>query len=128
MKKCRSCCLFVSFFCVKAIDIRFASDSCTYYERRKVYLCGKITGDDDYRSKFFEAEKKLFEAGFYPVNPAAVVPHDTEWEAAMRLAISLMLQCDGVALLPDWEQSRGAKIEKQLAGDLGLLVMPIKNW
>jgi hypothetical protein len=101
---------------------------CRYYEKTKLYLCGRITGDDNYRAKFLEAENKLYEAGFYPVNPAACVPANTEWHHAMRMAISLMLRCDGVALLPDWKQSRGAKIEARLARDLGMAVKAAKEW
>jgi hypothetical protein len=46
----------------------------------------------------------------------------------MRTAISLMLRCDGVALLPDWKQSKGAKIEARLARDLGIAVKAAKEW
>jgi hypothetical protein len=94
----------------------------------KLYLCGRITGDDNYRAKFLEAENTLYETGFYPVNPAACVPANTEWNHAMRTAISLMLRCDGVALLPDWKQSKGAKIEARLARDLGIAVKAAKEW
>ncbi|MDR1587285.1 MAG: DUF4406 domain-containing protein [Treponema sp.] len=94
----------------------------------KLYLCGKITGDDNYRAKFLDAENTLYEAGFYPVNPAACVPSNTDWNHAMRTAIGLMLRCDGVALLPDWKKSRGAKIEVRLARELGLDVRTCEVW
>jgi hypothetical protein len=101
---------------------------CRYYEQRKLYLCGKITGDTNYRAKFLDAENKLHEAGFYPVNPAACIPSNKDWNHAMRTAIRLMLQCDGVALLPDWKQSKGAKIEERLARELGIEVKAGKEW
>jgi hypothetical protein len=94
----------------------------------KIYICGKITGDRDYKKKFYEAEERLYELGYYPVNPAAFVPANTSWEEAMKLAIRAMLQCDGVSLLPDWKQSKGAKIEARLARELGMDVRPGRDW
>jgi hypothetical protein len=39
-----------------------------------------------------------------------------------------MLTCGGVALLPDWEDSKGAMIEARLAINLGLEVTPVDEW
>lgn len=39
-------------------------------QKKTVYIAGKITGDPFYRSKFYEAQKKLEEGGFIVVNPA----------------------------------------------------------
>jgi hypothetical protein len=93
-----------------------------------LYLCGRITGDNHYRAKFLDAEDRLYEAGFVPVNPAACVPDKTEWHHAMRQAIGLMLRCDGVALLDDWKKSKGARIEATLAGNVGIPVKSIREW
>jgi hypothetical protein len=123
--KCISCKHNGSIFCLAGHK---KDTGCRYYETIKLYLCGKITGDDNYRDKFLEAENGLYEAGFYPVNPAACIPAGTDWKGAMRKAVSLMLSCDGVALLPDWKESKGAKIEARLARELGLEVRPRKDW
>jgi hypothetical protein len=40
----------------------------------------------------------------------------------MRVDIKLAVDCDGIAMLPGWEQSRGAAIERNLLRDLGLPV------
>ena len=53
---------------------------------------------------------------------------DDSWIAAMRKTLALLLVCDGVALLPDWKDSKGAGIEARLAADLGLDVRPIELW
>ena len=34
-------------------------------KKETVYLAGKITGDPFYRSKFYDAQKKLEEGGFF---------------------------------------------------------------
>jgi hypothetical protein len=95
---------------------------------KKIYLSGKITGDEEYRIKFLRAENKLYNAGYYPVNPAAFVLPGTPWEEAMRRVLALMLRCDGVALLFDWRGSKGAKIEERLARDVGMTVKPFEEW
>lgn len=46
----------------------------------------------------------------------------------MRNAIRLLLECDAVALLPDWQHSRGASIEYQLATDLAMPAHPVEHW
>jgi hypothetical protein len=40
------------------------------------------------------------------------------------MALRQLALCDGVALLPGWQDSRGARIEHQLATQLGLIVVP----
>jgi hypothetical protein len=76
----------------------------------------------------FLSLNKLYDAGYYPVNPASCIPANTDWFQAMREAIALMLRCDGIALLPDWRQSRGAKIEVRLARELGMDVRLLDGW
>jgi hypothetical protein len=93
-----------------------------------LYLCGPVTRDENYRSKFLEAGGKVFNAGFHPVNPAAAISAGAEWGQAMREAVGLMLRCDGVALLPGWEDSRGARIEERLAREVGITVKPLEEW
>jgi hypothetical protein len=39
-----------------------------------------------------------------------------------------MLKSDGVALLPDWSESKGAMIEASLAQEVGIPVKPIEEW
>jgi hypothetical protein len=96
---------------------------------KKVYISGKITGDGNFQRKFKQAEEDLFNAGYNPVNPVVHVPPKyASWDTAMRLVLKTLLDCDGVALLPDWKESKGAKIEARLAGDLGIPVKPVEEW
>jgi hypothetical protein len=95
---------------------------------KSIYISGKITGDKNYRKKFFDAEVSLYEAGYYPKDPASCTFRGEDWGFAMRTVLRLMLLSDGVALLPDWEESKGAKIEERLAREVGLPVKPIAEW
>jgi hypothetical protein len=95
---------------------------------KRIYVCGKITGDPNYREKFFEEDERLHACGYEPVDPASFIATNEPWEKAMRTAIRAMLLCDGVSLLPDWKSSKGAKIEKRLALDVGLDVRNNDEW
>jgi hypothetical protein len=86
----------------------------------KIYNAGNVPGDPHYTEKFLEAENKLYEAVFFPVNLAACIPKTTTWRTAMKTAIKLMLQCDGILLLKDWKKSKGAKLEVKIAKAVGI--------
>jgi hypothetical protein len=94
----------------------------------KLYISGKITGDKNYRKKFADAEKRLVDAGYEVVNPAKLCPADTDWHMAMRICIKALMDCNGVALLNDWRQSKGSKCEHGLALDVGIEVAPLWYW
>jgi hypothetical protein len=43
----------------------------------------------------------------------------------MRKTIAMLLECDGVAVLPLWRESKGANIEVGIAE---ALQMPVQRW
>ncbi len=97
--------------------------------RIKIYISGKITGDKNYREKFKYHRQVLENAGYVVVDPSTFeFADDIHWENAMRFDIREMLLCDAVALLPDWQESRGAIIEAGLAHDLGMKVQEVEKW
>jgi len=96
--------------------------------KKRIYICGKVTGDPNYRAKFRKEEERLFAFKYEPVNPTAGISANEEWAKAMKTALRLMLLCDGVSLLPDWKKSKGAKIEVRLARELGMDVRDSKKW
>lgn len=87
-------------------------------ENDKIYLAGKVTGDPCYKMKFEAGVKHLEHLGWKRediVNPAQEVPYGTPWLKAMWRCLGLMRRCEWVALLPDWKESWGARIEHLVA-------------
>ena len=78
---------------------------------------------------FFDAADVLDRAGFTVGNPAAdgQVP-GWSWEQYLRRALRLMLECDGVAVLDGWERSRGARLEVEVAEQIGMRVDSVEGW
>lgn len=76
----------------------------------KVYIAGKITGDSTYRDKFQRAQNALESEGFIVLNPAEL-PEGLLSSDYMRICFSMMECADVVAFLPDYSQSRGARLE-----------------
>lgn len=95
-----------------------------------VYVSGPVTGmRDGNRPAFEEAAHALRASGCI-----ARIPHDdvdpgTPWTPAMKLTLmAILAQADGLALLPGWKLSRGARLEEHLARSLGMPVMTVAEW
>lgn len=86
-----------------------------------VYLSGPITNMPDLnRPAFARAEKALATSGYTVVNPFDVCPNPASWSDAMRRDIRALTHCDAIAMLPGWENLRGAKLEKHIAEQFGM--------
>ena len=101
--------------------------------KRRIYLSGGMSGVErvDYVRRFGEAERILRRHGYGCINPCRVWPCRFPWLYRLmnallgkRLAYAvvlcydlllLMTRADGIAMLPGWEQSRGARIENYTA-------------
>lgn len=93
--------------------------------KKKIYLAGKMTGmpDSNYPA-FNEAARRLREQGHEVLNPAEnPVPACGTWEGYMRMGLKQLMECEAIALLPGWIDSRGAVIERNLALILGMAVL-----
>lgn len=89
---------------------------------KRIYIAGPMTGLPEFNFPAFHAEAaRLRGLGFEVENPAEnPKPPSPTWEAYMRMAIAQVVTCDTVVLLPGWENSRGAKLEKHIAEQLGM--------
>jgi hypothetical protein len=92
---------------------------------KRIYLSGPMTGLPQFNFPAFHAEAARLRAiGLTVVNPAEInAEHPGTWAEAMRADLRALLDCDTVALLPGWQDSRGAKLELQLAHALGMQVL-----
>lgn len=96
----------------------------------KIYISGPMTGKPAYNLPAFAAAAEQLKAhGFEAVNPGVrgVIDGYT-WRDYMRDAVALIFDCDGMALLDDWHESRGARIENELAHGLGMPVKYLEQW
>ena len=95
----------------------------------RLYIAGPVTGLPRLNRPAFEiAAKRLEEVGYSVVVPHWFVPATADWQEAMRISVETLVKCDGVALLPGWRESRGAKIEQRLAMGLGMDTHTVVGW
>lgn len=97
----------------------------------KIYVSGKITGLD-YHETFakFEKGEELLKAMFplaEIVNPLKLHPPEMQntqsWEWFMLSDIEALLPCDMIALLHDWKDSKGARIEHTIAAEMNKQIL-----
>ncbi len=88
----------------------------------RVYISGPMTGLPLLnKPAFTAAARELREAGYEVVNPAELdLGEGASWEAYMRHDIRALCDCDILALLPGWMDSKGAHLEVHIAHRIGL--------
>lgn len=92
----------------------------------RVYISGQITGLDEHeaRERFESAETLLSDIGLIPVNPLSFGLHFSDpWEKHIVRDIVLLMGCDAIMMLDNWAESKGARIERNMAEELGLKVL-----
>ena len=92
---------------------------------KKVYIAGKISGmEEEAFGLFVQAEILLIKKGYEVVNPMKLPhKHDKTWESYMKECLTEMMKCDLIYPLPNWNESKGAKIEMELARELGIKII-----
>lgn len=78
---------------------------------------------------FAAAAARLRAAGHKVVDPAEKgIVDGWAWEDYLRWDLRELLDCEGVATLPGWANSRGARFEVRVARDLALPIRPVARW
>lgn len=94
-------------------------------KKSKCYVSGKITGlqMSEVYEKYAEAEQRLKELGYEAVTfKQNGLPESASWEEHMVADINLLLGCDCIYMLDNWIDSKGARIEKNIAREVGMKV------
>jgi nucleoside 2-deoxyribosyltransferase len=97
-----------------------------------VYISGPMTGYEDLNFPAFNnAARALRLIGYTVINPAEFqtdtsgMDQDAAWCMYMRQDIKALMDCDAIVMLPEWPDSKGAVIERDLAIKLGMPVLTL---
>lgn len=98
----------------------------------RIYIAGKVTGmEEEARQLFKQAQQQLQQR--YPdatiINPLELdhSTHDKHWTSYMRVCLAELVKCDTIALLPNWVESNGARLEMQVAVNLQCSFLWLKD-
>lgn len=105
-----------------------------------LYIAGPMTGlpENNYPA-FRDAASILAKAGYGVLNPVEnekkrtdntrwVVGNRAPWSWYMRRSLEQIAVADGMAVLPRWQNSKGATLEVDLALQLGMQVATVDGW
>lgn len=92
----------------------------------KIYIAGKITGNNIYYAEFLTAEIELKNKGHIVFNPTTL-PLGLEYEQYLHICKAMIDICDTVALLPNWKESKGANAELEYAKENNKKIIYLKE-
>ncbi len=88
----------------------------------KVYISGKITGNENYVKDFENRARQLKSLGYYPVNPVRIyerlkaqLGREPTRQEIMDEDIRELKNCDYINFLDKWKESEGAREEHDVA-------------
>jgi hypothetical protein len=95
----------------------------------RLYLAGPMTGFEDFNFPAFnKMAADLRAKGYIVENPAEHgVVVDAEWRDYMAYDLTRLGLCGLVAVLPGWENSKGARLEVHIARELGMSVLNARD-
>jgi len=104
----------------------------------RVYIAGPMSGHEDLNFPAFHAAAAEYRTrGAFVINPAEINSAEVQtamsgtltaeqyhahWARCMKKGINALMTCDGIVMLPGWQKSRGAKLERHIARNLGLTI------
>lgn len=107
----------------------------------RLYIAGAVSSDPDYVNHFMAGKATVEAAGHTAVLPPNLQPAGYDHSAFMaehngttpadslreylKGDLVALLDCEGIALLPTWCNSRGAKVELNVALGTGMSVWSI---
>jgi hypothetical protein len=95
-----------------------------------IYICGPVSGTDDYVKRFEECEKRLRNDFAKVVNPVRECQNEfgnpeskkIKWNDLMMFCIDKLLYgSTHIYLMSGWEKSHGERIEQLWSEKLGLI-------
>lgn len=99
--------------------------------KKTIYISGPITGMPDNNFKEFAIAQECIEAmGYHVLNPHEICQFidpklyenaELFWEACMRECLSKMMYAHKIVTLKNWENSKGACIEVDVARQTGFI-------
>jgi len=96
-----------------------------------IYISGPVSshGDIEKNKQLFRAAQlMLLSAGCTVFNPIHIewpidpLKDESLWSYFMHFCVRAIPECDGILMLPDWQNSEGAKWEHKIAKMLGLSI------
>ena len=94
----------------------------------KIYIAGKITGNPSFRDDFKKAELALKLQGHIVLSPADTIARiqRLEHHEYLHICYAMIDVADAVAFLPNWKESKGAKIEMEYAKKANKKIMHLE--
>jgi hypothetical protein len=98
----------------------------------KLYIAGPMTGIESRNFPAFDQADKFFrQKGYEVINPAILagsdVPdtgvHSKHYFDMLKRDIRLLVECDAIAMLPGWQNSKGARLEYFIARTFNLIIL-----
>lgn len=82
-------------------------------KRTKVFISGKVTGIEYYVAyqTFANADRLLSQQGYKVINPMKICRKNWSWLRCMAKCLWAIMFCHNIYQLPNWQESRGARIE-----------------
>ena len=94
----------------------------------KIYLAGPQKGLPKHNLAAYVKADGLLQGAGYKVEYATVAYHTERTPCELLCDLEDLEKCDGVALLPGWELSGSANIERLFAEFCGIPAKPLRQW